>query len=401
MNGIPGSRSVRVLFISTYPPRACGIGTFTRDLTRNICRETDITPEIAAIDISDDEAETLEYGSEVVMRISNCRAGAYRELAECLNRSDYDVVCAQHEFGIFPGEWGHGLTELYLACQKPIVTTLHTVIPRCVDLPRRIIHTIATRSAATIVMAEIAVAILREHYGVAHDRVRVIPHGVPPFKQTGRKAAKQKLGLADRMLISSFGLLSRGKGVEYMIAAMPDVVRQHPDALYLVLGQTHPVVRKHEGESYRAELQGLVSGMGLEDHVRFVDRFLSDEELSIFLEATDVYVAPYVGADQITSGALARAVFFGKAIVSTPFLYATELLANSRGRLVPFRDSAALGSEVAAVLRDRAMREAMEASMLDYARRMSWASVAREYAQVFAEVAGAPARGRIAVGNLY
>jgi len=397
MNEISGSRSIRVLFASTYPPRACGIGTFTRDLTQNIGRETDIIPDIAAVDISEDEA--LEYGDEVVLRIPNCRPKAYREFAERVNRSDYDVVCVQHEFGIFPGEWGQELTDFYLTCSKPIVTTLHTVIPNCMDLPRQIINTITTRSSATIVMAQIAVDILCTQYGAPSHGIRVIPHGVPPFNHIGKMAAKKKLELSERKVISSFGLLSRAKGVEYMIAGMPDVVRQHPEALYLVLGQTHPIVRKHEGESYRAELESLVSGMGLEDNVRFVGRFLSDEELSVYLEATDVYVTPYVGADQITSGALARAVFFGKPVVSTPFLYARELLADSRGRLVPFRNSQALGGEVAAVLRDEAMRVAMEQDMLEYARRMSWASVAREYAQVFTDVAATATRSRVAVAG--
>ena len=386
--------TIKVLFITTYPPRTCGIGTFTRDLTSSLKRQTDgITPHIAAIDISDDDG--IEYGDEVVCRVSNCRAGAYAHVAAKVNASDYDAVCVQHEFGIFSGEWGKDLVNFYLACEKPIVTTLHTIIPQCLELPRRIISTIIGRSAATVVMARIGADVLHSDYDVRSGNIKVIPHGVPPFRRIGGPAAKRTLGLQDRDVISSFGLLSRGKGLEYMIAAMPRIVQQHPRAIYCVLGQTHPVVTRQEGESYRDELCEMAQKLGLEDHVRFVNRFIVDDELSVFLEATDVYVTPYLGPDQITSGAMARAVFFGKPIVSTPFLYATELLANGRGRLVPFRDSAALARNVAAVLSDHDLRLAMEASTRSYGRRMSWEAVAREYAEILTSVTAA---GRAHVG---
>ncbi|NQT20360.1 MAG: glycosyltransferase [Planctomycetes bacterium] len=373
--------TIKVLFITTYPPRTCGIGTFARDLTVGLRKKTDcVTPHIAAIDISDDDE--IEYGDEVVCRINNCRAGAYAEVAAKVNASDYDAVCVQHEFGIFSGEWGKDLVNFYVACEKPIVTTLHTIIPRCLELPRRIISTIVRHSAATVVMARIGVDILHSDYNVRFGNIKVIPHGVPSFRRIGGPAAKKALGLEGKDVISSFGLLSRGKGLEYMIAAMPHIVKQHPRAIYCVLGQTHPVVRKNEGESYREELHHMARTLGLENHVRFVNRFIVDEKLSVFLEATDVYVTPYLGPDQITSGAMARAVFFGKPIVSTPFLYATELLANGRGRLVQFRDSTALAQNVAAILSDRTLRLAMEASTLCYGRRMAWRAVAREYAEI-------------------
>jgi len=379
-------RKLRVLFLSTYPPRACGIGTFAGDLTASLKQNTPwIAPRIAAIDL--DDGERLEYGGEVVCRVTNDQRRAYTDLAQIVNGSDYDVVCVQHEFGIFPGESGEGLIGFYAACRKPIVTTLHTIIPRCSDLPRRIVRAIVRTSRATVVMAEVAVDLLRSDYAVPLDSVRVIPHGVPPFRRMGRYAAKNSLGFRSGKLISTFGLLSRGKGLEYMIAAMPQVVDRHPDAVYCILGRTHPLVKKHEQESYREELEQMVAERGLEQNVHFADRFLADEELSVFLEATDVFVTPYLGADQITSGALARAAFFGKAIVSTPFLYATELLGNRRGRFAPFKNSDLLGREVAAVLSDDHLRAAMETRMEEYGRRMAWQSVARQYATVFTHAA--------------
>ena len=384
---------VKVLFASTYPPRACGIGTFTRDLTQNLRKQAAwINPHIAAIDINDDE--DIEYGHEVVCRIRNCRQNAYAQFARKVNNSAYDVVCVQHEFGIFPGEWGAGLTEFYTTCTKPIVTTLHTVVPRCLELPRGIVSTIVRRSAVTVVMARIGADILGNDYEIRSGKINVVPHGVPSFKRVGDFAAKRQLGLHGRDVLSTFGLLSCGKGLEFVIAAMPDILKKRPNAVYCILGQTHPVVKKHEGESYREKLQQMVRALDLGDHVRFADKFLSDDELSVFLEATDVYVTPYLGVDQVTSGAMARAVFFGKAIVSTPFLYAIELLANGRGRLVPFKDSAALAREVAAVLSDDALRASMEAGTRSLARGMSWGAVAHKYAAIFSR-ASAAAKGRV------
>ena len=381
-------RRLQALFLSTYTPRVCGIGTFARDLTASLRQNTPwIAPRIAAIDIDDDEH--LEYGNEVVCRIPNDRRRAYTDLAEMVNNSGYDLVCVQHEFGIFPGEWGEHLIGFYAACRKPIVTTLHTIIPRCCDLPRRIVRTIVGKSRATVVMAEVAVDILRNDYDVSGGSIRVIPHGVPASRPLGQAAAKNLLGFHSRKVISTFGLLSRGKGLEHMIAAMPGVLEEHPNALYCILGRTHPTVKKHEGESYRRELERMAAERGLQRHVQFADRFLTDEELSVFLEATDVYVTPYLGADQITSGALARAAFFGKAIVSTPFLYARELLASRRGRFAPFEDSEELGRTVAAVLSDDDLRAAMEARMREYSRRMTWEAVASEYATVFVHAAAA------------
>ena len=377
--------NLRALFVSTYPPRVCGIGTFTRDLTANMRKEVAwIRPRIAAIDIADDD--DIEYGDEVVCRVRNRRKDAYASFADRVNRADYDVVCLQHEFGLFAGEWGKDIIDFYTTCNKPIVTTLHTVLPGCPDLPRKIIRIIVKNSLATVVMARVGVEMLRSYYGIGPAKLVVIPHGVPSFRRVGGLAAKRMLGLRGREVVSNFGLLSRGKGLEYMVAAMAEVVRERPNAICCILGQTHPQVKKQEGESYRKELRQMVLALGLQNHVQFVDRFLSDQELAIFLEATDVYVTPYVGADQITSGTLARAMFFGKAIVSTPFLYATELLANGRGRLAPFKDSAGLARQVTVVLSDDALRARLQANARAYGRGMSWEAVARKYARVLREV---------------
>jgi len=385
-------RTLKALFVSTYPPQACGIATFTRDLTATIKKEIGwITPRVAAIDLTDDD--DIEYGQDVVYRIDHVHTNAYATFAEKVNRSGYDVVCVQHEFGIFSGAWGKNIVDFYAACRKPIVTTLHTVMPRCPELPRKITRAIVGKSFACVVMAKMGVDILRSDYGIQFANLKVIPHGVPSFTPLGEFAAKRLLGLQNREVISSFGLLSRGKGMEYMIAAMPEIVKKRPNAVCCILGQTHPIVKKHDGESYREELRRTALALGVQDHVRFVDKFLSDDELAAYLEATDVYVTPYVGADQITSGTMARAVFFGKAVVSTPFLYAAELLSDGRGRLAAFRSSAALAREVTAVLSHSSLKAEMEARTRAYGRGMSWDVTAAKYAKVLSEAAfSRPAR---------
>lgn len=389
---------LKVLFVSTYPPRQCGIGTFTRDLTQALRQEISwLTVNIAAIDCNDDDS--YDYPPEVDYRVNNCRPESYAELAQFVNGSDYDIACVQHEFGIFSGEWGRDLADFYQQCEKPIMTTLHTILPNCPDLPRQITRIVVGNSFVTVVMARIGTELLRNNCGIFFGNIKVIPHGVPPLRLEGEFRAKQELDLRDREVISTFGLISRGKGIEYVIAAMPEIVRHRPNAIYCILGRTHPQVVRQEGEKYREELWAMVEQLKVQDHVRFVNRFLSDEELARYLEATDVYITPYIGADQITSGAMARAVYYGKAIVSTPYLYATELLGNGRGRLVPFKDSAAIAQEITAVLSDSGLKAGMEAGIRHYGRTMSWPSVARQYARELRKIGQAvkilaPAIGR-------
>jgi len=381
-------RTTDVLFVSTYPPQECGIATFTRDLACHLSRSAPwVNPRVAVID-SGGESGT-QYGEGVACRIDNSQPRCYAMLAEMVNDSIYDVVCVQHEFGLFPGEWGHDLLGFYEVCRKPIVTTLHTVLPSCEALPRHILRSIVCRSRTTVVIAKAAVDILRGQYGLAGADIRVVPHGVPAYQRIGRPAAKRRLGLEGRKVVATFGLLSPGKGIEHMITGMTEVVAACPDAVYCVVGKTHPVVKRREGEDYRESLHELIRKLGLGQHVRFVNRFLSDEELAVYLEATDVYAIPYIGADQISSGTLARAAFFGKAIVSTPFLYARELLADGRGRLVPFEDGGAIGRAVAEIISDEELKTEIEMRMLRYGRKMSWAEVARQYAVIFDELAAA------------
>jgi predicted GH43/DUF377 family glycosyl hydrolase/glycosyltransferase involved in cell wall biosynthesis len=389
---------MRIAFVSTYPPRRCGIATFTSDLMAAI-READPATQsrVAAID---ERNSVRAYGSEVRWRIKQGSPLPYRAAARDIDRSNAEVVCVQHEFGLyglwkgggFVGDhWIEGMYEDHLTpfleeLKKPALVNMHTVLPDPSPAIREAVRSIAETAHGLVVMAETAVEILERDYGI-NQRPLVIPHGMPHIEPKGRRRLKAKLGLDGRTIVSTFGLVGPGKGLEYAIEAMPGVAARHPEALYLIAGQTHPELLKQRGEEYRNRLQTLVEELGLEDHVLFVNQYLDQKDIIEYLLATDVYVTPYLDPNQITSGTLSYALGAGKAVVSTPYLHAQEALAKDRGLLVEFQSASSISEAVNAILDDTKLKARLEKNAYTYANQATWPKTGARFLSAMGELA--------------
>lgn len=372
---------VRTAFVSTYPPRRCGIATFSQDLAAASGGH-----EIAALLTP---ADDIRYPAEVHHRIRQEVPGAHvrtaRDLEGCV-----DVVSVQHEYGIWGGEDGESVLDFVAALRIPAVATLHTVLREPTDRQRAILRELVDRVAETVVMSRSAADLLGTAYGVDRRRVDVIPHGVPDLPLVASETVKPRLELDGQRVILSFGLLGPGKGYELAIDAMPAVVERHPAVRYVIVGATHPDLVRKDGEAYRNGLVARARSLGVAEHIRFVDRFVERAELVRWLQAADIFVTPYPNLDQIVSGTLSYAMGAGRAIVSTPYTYATELLAGGRGILVPPGSPERLADALADLLADDATRAEIGARAYAHARRMVWSEVGARYADVFRRVATDP-----------
>jgi predicted GH43/DUF377 family glycosyl hydrolase/glycosyltransferase involved in cell wall biosynthesis len=374
---------MRVAFVSTFPPRRCGVATFTSDLVSAVLEaDSKVHCQVAAID---ERLVVRAYGPEVRWRVSQGTPEGYAGAAHAIAASDIDVVCVQHEFGLYGvwrdegwegDRWIEGAYEDHLTAfleevRKPTLVTFHTVLPEPTPAVREAVRHIAAAADGLVVMAESAVGILTETYRVTKP-VTVIQHGMPHIEPHGRRHLKDKLGLDGRQIVSTFGLVGPGKGLEYVIEAMPSVVARHPEALYLIAGQTHPEVLSRHGEGYRNKLMGIVESLGLDDNVAFVNQYLAQKDLIEFLLASDIYVTPYLDPNQITSGTLSYALGAGKAVVSTPYLHAKEALADGRGILVDFRSPERLADAINLLIDDPGLKAGLERNAYAYANEFTW-----------------------------
>ncbi|VAX22492.1 Glycosyltransferase [hydrothermal vent metagenome] len=370
-----------VVFIGNYLPRKCGIATFTTDLSDAIAREA---PDTAVwVMAMNDRLEGYNYPPRVRFEISQNNLSEYDLAAEFLNMSHTDVVCLQHEYGIFGGRRGSNIVELLQNLRMPVVTTLHTILNDPPTEERKILNQLADLSDRLVVMSQRAVEFLKEIYNVPEEKIVYIPHGIPDVPFTDPSFYKDKFGVEGKKVILSFGLLSPGKGIENVIDALPAIVEAHPDSVYIVLGATHPNVLAERGEDYRIELQLRAKELGVDDHVAFHNRFVDVDDLCEFLGAADVFVTPYLNEAQITSGVLSYALGTGNAIVSTPYWHAQEMLSEERGRLVPFNDPSALAEQISDLFENETTRHAMRKRAYMFCRKMVWKEVANQYLEVF------------------
>lgn len=371
----------RVALIGNALPRRCGIATFTADLQQALV-EADAAVHAGVVAMND-PGQSYDYPATVEFEINEADPQDYQRAAQFLNRGAFDVVSLQHEFGIFGGASGDLIVPLLSRLTVPVVSTLHTVLEEPSAQQRSVLGQIVAASATVVVMAEQGRALLRERYGVADAKIEVIPHGIPDMPFAEPEAAKAVLGFSGRSVILTFGLLSPNKGIEVMIDAMPAILARRPDAVYVVLGTTHPHLVRRHGEAYRESLVARAQDLGVADRVVFLDRFVDQPTLLEFIAMADVYVTPYLTEAQMTSGTLAFSFGLGKAVVSTPYWHARELLSEGRGILVPFGDSISIGREIGALLTDDIRRSAMRRRAYASSRPMTWARTGERYLEAF------------------
>jgi len=371
----------RIAFIGNHLPRRCGIATFTNDLHRAVAMaRSDLETGVVAMT---DPGGVYNYPQAVRLAIQDENIGEYVAGAAFLNNAGFDVVSLQHEYGIFGGQAGGNITELLSRLEMPVVTTLHTVLAKPTPAQHDVMQRIIDISAKVVVMSEKGRQLLRSAHDVPASKIETIPHGIPdlPFRET--HSAKAKLGFTGQTVILTFGLLSPNKGIETMLDAMPGIIKLCPDVVYVVLGATHPNLVRQQGEAYRHGLMTRVRDLGIQDHVVFFNQFVEQSTLLDFISMCDVYVTPYLNEAQMTSGTLAYSFGLGKAVVSTPYWHAKELLGDGRGILVPFGDAKAISSEIAALLTNDVRRHAMRKRAYASSRSMTWRETAERYLTVF------------------
>ena len=371
----------RVAFLGDYLPRKCGIATFTSDLLTSVAAQHPQT-QCFAVPVND-VAEGYEYPGVVRFEIEEQDLSSYQRAADFINISNVDIVCVQHEFGIYGGPAGRHLLALVHELKMPVVTTFHTLLREPNDTQRRVMQELIARSTRLVIMTERGRRMLLDVYRAPSAKIDLIPHGIPDIPFVDPNYYKDQFGVEGRTVLLTFGLLSPNKGIEHVLNALPQILAEFPDVVYIVLGATHPHELQERGEAYRLSLEILAKKNKVEKSVIFYNRFVELEELKEFIGAADLYITPYLNEAQITSGTLAYTFGAGKAVVSSPYWHATELLAEDRGVLVPFGDSIAIGREVTGLLRDPNRRNAIRKNAYKLGRDMVWSNVARLYMYSF------------------
>jgi glycosyltransferase involved in cell wall biosynthesis len=374
----------RIAVIGNYLPRQCGIATFTTDLCSAISAEYG-TARLMALPVNDTD-QGYDYPARVRWSLNQNDVASYEEAARFLNFNNIDMVCLQHEYGIFGGPAGSHILQLLRGLKMPVVTTLHTVLREPNPDQMAVMEEIAELSDRLVVMSQLSSQFLQEIFKVPGSKIDMVPHGVPDLPFLDPNFYKDRFGVEGKAVLLTFGLLSPNKGIENVIQAMPDILSKHANAVYIVAGATHPHVLRRDGDEYRASLQALAKEIGVESQVMFHNRFVSPEEMVEFIGAADIYITPYRHEAQVVSGTLAYALGAGKAIISTPYWHAIELLDDRRGALVPFQNPAAIAQKAVELLHTPAIRHAMRKRAYLFARDMVWKKVAQGYMESFARV---------------
>ena len=377
---------LHISFVGNYSPRLCGIATFTTDLCEATAKRLGPRSHVFAVAVNDTD-QGYAYPSRVEFTLQRNQQSDYYEAANFINASNTDVVCVQHEYGIYGGWDGVYILSLISSLSVPVVVVLHTVLKTPTPNQKKIIQEMVQRAGQLVVMSELAVSLLQEVYAIPAGKIARLYHGTPDFTSLDNSRYKKRFQVEGNQTLLTFGLLSPNKGIETVIHALPGLVREFPKLIYIVLGKTHPNVRKEYGEKYRTGLIALVDKLGLQENVIFDDRFVSLEELYAWLMATDIYITPYLNEAQIVSGTLSYAFGAGTAIISTPYWYAKELLAEGRGLLIGFADSVALTATLRDLLADKAKLKSLRAKTYQFGRQMRWEIVAEKYLELFQHTA--------------
>ncbi|MBU1199813.1 MAG: glycosyltransferase [Nanoarchaeota archaeon] len=372
-----------ILYIGTFPPRECGIATFTKDLATAMDKQFSPLIKSKILAMNDDSTNIYNYPKDVILEISDTDISEYIETAKMINKMDaVKMVSIQHEFGIFGGEYGSYLIAFLEILEKPVFITFHCVLPNPDDKLKKVVYSLAEKSESIIVMTKKGIDILRNDYGIKTD-IKLIPHGIPSVAFNSSQKEKTRLSYKNRIILSSFGMMNFNKGYEYVIDALPKVVEKFPNVLYLIVGETHPIVRKKEGEQYRNFLESKVKELSLQKHVKFYNKYVKLSEIIRYLEATDIYMCSNNNPNQITSGTLAYALGVGRAVISTPFLHAKDIITPERGILVNFKDKDSFSDAILKILSDPALKEQMGKNAYSYTRHMTWPNVALSYMDLF------------------
>ena len=366
----------KIAFLSTYPPRECGLATFTEDLVNAMEKTPLVKTSIIAVANSEDYAD-----ARVKYIVKQQERSHYINAAHWANHHA-DLLIIEHEYGIFGGDCGEYILDLVKELTIPFIVTTHTVLSTPSPKQKAVLQELGRQSAKVVTMANSAVGILTDTYHIPAEKIVFIPHGVPSIKVASREQLKLRYGLQDQQIISSFGLISPAKGLEYGIQALAKVVPDYDHVLYLILGKTHPTVKANMGESYRQSLINLADHLGIREHVRFIDKYLTKEEVITYLRLSDIYLTPYLSAEQAVSGTLAYAVGYGRVVISTPYRYAQEMLGNGRGLLGKFKDADSLASCIRTVLSNPLRKKEMELNTMAVGRTMTWENVADRYTEL-------------------